>query len=131
MMQKIEILGMKFFAFHGFYPEEQAKGNHFEVDIILTVDFLEAAKTDNIARTVNYELVYKSCARQVLDTKHKLLETLCLNMAQEIINLDQDIRKVKVRVSKLTPPLSGPVDRFTVEMTLKNPGKTKSKKDQK
>lgn len=126
-MNKIEIKGMKFFAYHGFYPEEQVKGNHFEVDIILTVDFLKAAQSDNITHTVNYELVYKLCAKLVLESRRKLMETLCLSIAQETLKLDQDVRKVKVRVSKLTPPLPGQVERFTVEMSLKNPTRTKFK----
>lgn len=119
-MSKVAIEGMKFFAYHGYYPEEQITGNHFEVDVYLTVDFMRAAQSDNITHTVNYELVYKLCAKHLLESRHKLLETLCLNIAQDVLKVDKDVKKVKVKVSKLTPPLAGPVERFCVEMTLKN-----------
>ena len=37
-MERIEIEGMKFYAFHGHYPVEKEVGNEFLVDLIINTD---------------------------------------------------------------------------------------------
>ena len=57
-MGLIALEGMKFFAHHGYYEEEQVLGNAYEVDVYLDVDFSKAAMTEDISQTINFETVF-------------------------------------------------------------------------
>ncbi|MDP9047534.1 MAG: dihydroneopterin aldolase, partial [Bacteroidota bacterium] len=51
MNTTISLHGAEFFAYHGFYPEEQVLGNRFLVDIEVEYNF-GSKEEDNIANTV-------------------------------------------------------------------------------
>ena len=38
-MAVIALEGMRFFAYHGFYPEENIIGTNYVVDVYITADF--------------------------------------------------------------------------------------------
>ena len=44
--QKVALEGVRFFAFHGFYPEEQLTGNEFMVDIVTEWDVSDDGHND-------------------------------------------------------------------------------------
>ena len=60
-MGQIALEGMEFFAFHGFYDEEQKIGNKYGVDLYLTTDLKRAATSDDLHETVNYEYFMRWC----------------------------------------------------------------------
>ena len=55
-MSKIKIQGMQFYAFHGCFVEEQVVGTHFQVNCTITTDCKLAASTDDLTKTINYQL---------------------------------------------------------------------------
>ncbi|MDH4460827.1 MAG: dihydroneopterin aldolase, partial [Flectobacillus sp.] len=69
----IALEGLEFFAYHGYYEEEQKIGNRYQVDIQITTDFSEAAEEDKLGGTVNYEDLYRIIA-SIMKDKIKLLE---------------------------------------------------------
>ena len=79
-MGSVALEGMSFFAYHGYYEEEQKIGNRYEVDIRIDTDLHMPAETDELLSTINYEMLY-ACVAGVMQEKHKLLE----HVAQEII----------------------------------------------
>lgn len=117
-MGTIAIEGMQFYAYHGYYKEERKKGNYFMVDVYLDLDFAKAGQDDAIQHTVNYEKVYAVCVRRMQKT-HKLLETVCVQIAEQLHRKYPEVKKTRVRISKLHPPLSGPSQRFYVEHSIK------------
>ena len=58
-MGVIAIEGLQFYSHHGYHKEEQVLGGKYSVDIYMTSDFDEAAETDKLAKTINYEQVYQ------------------------------------------------------------------------
>lgn len=103
---EIALLGMEFFARHGFYEEEQKLGNRFQVDIFLETNFQEASENDKLSKTVNYEEVYNLIAK-VMHEPARLLETLA-NRILEQVNLQfAQVTAAKVVIEKQNPPLGG------------------------
>ena len=93
-MDKIVLRGLTFYGFHGVNPEEQALGQRFRVDVTLWADLTPAAASDAVADTVSYATVYKRVRALVEGPPSALLE-----------QLDPRIARVRVRVTKLQPPL--------------------------
>lgn len=115
-MATIELRGMKFYAFHGYYEFERRIGNNFELDVIATVEMTEDPK-DRIENTVNYEEIYNISA-SYMQKKYLLLESLAYDIAQDIKTKHPIVKKIKVVLSKLKPPVGGKVDRALVAIEL-------------
>ena len=56
---KIQVNGMKFYAYHGCAPHEAVTGTNFIVDCEFEFDFTEAAVTDDLTKTIDYCKVYE------------------------------------------------------------------------
>ena len=113
-MIKVALHKVKFFAYHGFYPEEQILGNHFLVDA--EVEFnSENIGDDEISNTVNYEKLYSILAEEMKQPR-KLLETLVQEMIVKIRSEFPFVETIKVGLKKLNPPLPGEVKYSLVEI---------------
>jgi dihydroneopterin aldolase len=102
----ISLEGLEFFAYHGFYEEEQKIGNKYTVDITVVASLHKAAEGDQLAETVNYEDLYRIAAT-VMSGKSKLLEHVAYQIIEEIRSLYPFVQKVVVSVSKHNPPIGG------------------------
>jgi len=109
----VSLEGLTFFAHHGFYEEEQKKGNDFVCDVSVQLKSFDTLD-DNIYDTVNYEDVYKIVEDEMKQTR-KLLETVALHIIRRIQELD-NVTAAKVKIHKLNPPINGKVERAVVEM---------------
>jgi len=104
-MSYIALEGMEFFAYHGFYAEEQKIGNRYSVDVQVEWDIRSAGAQDDLQQTINYEKIYASVAH-VMATSHKLLESIAESILQDIRSYFAE-GKVSVRVTKFNPPIGG------------------------
>lgn len=114
-MGTISLENLEFFAYHGFFDEEQAMGNKYSVDIMVWVDFSEAATTDKLSKTVNYGDLYKIIATE-MEKKTRLLEHLAGRMIEKTLTQFPQIQAVEVSVSKYNPPVGGVCERSRVRM---------------
>ncbi len=114
-MGLIAVEGMRFYAYHGYYEEEQLAGNNYIVDVYVGTDFRMAAKADQLKDTINYEQIY-GVTSEIMDQKIKLLETIAERISNKLIHLFENIETLKIRVSKLNPPMGGQVDRTFIEV---------------
>ena len=106
---------MRFYAYHGCFEEEQKIGTHFMVDATLTYDAEAAVMDDNVEKSVNYQLVYKTIQRVMEEPKH-LIETVADHIVREIKRDFPQVEKVTVKLCKLNPPLDGKTEYVAVEM---------------
>ena len=113
-MATIALEGMHFYAYHGFYEEEQLIGNHYTVDVYIKTPIARAAAADDLFSTVNYETVYFICQSEMRRAT-KLLETLAQTIADRLQGQFDHAQQVRVRVRKHSPPLGGRVDSAYVE----------------
>ncbi|MBP3762330.1 MAG: dihydroneopterin aldolase [Bacteroidales bacterium] len=116
-MALIEIHGMRFYAHHGCFEEEQAIGTHFQVDLAFTTDTSKAEVSDNIADTVSYLDVYQVVKREMLIPSH-LLEHVAHRVGEAVLAQFPDTMTVKVNVHKMNPPLGGQMDSVSVQVAL-------------
>lgn len=114
-MSKIILENMEFHAFHGCLDFEQQLGNTFIVDISMELDTTQSGFTDNLENTLNYQLVYDVVKAQ-MEIPSKLIEHAGQRIMDNIFDQFQQINELKVRLSKLNPPLGGKVERVTIEL---------------
>lgn len=107
-MNKIALTGMRFYAYHGFYEEEQIVGAYYNLDVTVEVNFAKAGQNDNLADTLNYESIYSIC-KEVMGVPSKLLEHIVNKIELKLLSIDANIEGVSIVLDKLNPPLGGPV----------------------
>lgn len=118
MNGRITLEGLEFHAFHGVYPHERESGNWFEVDVSVDTDFSQAAKTDEISGTVDYEIIYR-VVKDEMDKPSKLLETVGENIVDEILKRFAKVTNVELKISKINPPIGGKAKKATVFISKK------------
>jgi len=116
-MITIAIHGAEFFAYHGFYPEEQKLGTKFVVDVDVDFTPVNDLKDDKIANTVDYEQLYKIVVGQMQQTR-QLIETVAQSIADDIKEKYPFANKIQVSIKKLNPPLEGKVDYSKIVITV-------------
>jgi len=117
-MMTIAIHEAEFFAYHGFYPEEQKLGTKFTVDV--EVDFRPVTagiRQDDISHTVDYEQLYDIVCNEMKHTR-KLIETVAQSMADGIKLKYPFADSVKVVLKKMHPPMTGKVDHSSVTIIV-------------
>lgn len=114
-MGTITLEGLEFFAYHGFYDEEQRIGNKYAVDLIVTTDLSEAARQDKLSATVDYGELYK-ITLGVMQRPARLLEHIAHSIIQDIRFQYPDIAAVEVSVSKFNPPIGGVCHRARITL---------------
>ncbi len=114
-MGMIAIEGMQFYAHHGFSKEERVIGGQFMVDVFLKTNFSGAAREDDITKTIDYEQVFK-LVKTEMEKPAKLIERVAKVIIDKVPGTFPEVFYVKVRVSKINPPLKGTVNRVYVEI---------------
>src|ERR1700754_5161614 len=107
-MVEINLNDAEFFAYHGFYPEEQLIGSRFLVDISVSFNPNGDLNADEIDNTVNYEQLYNIASNEMKHT-HKLIETVGQAILEAIKQKFPFVGKIRVCIKKMDPPLKGKV----------------------
>lgn len=115
-MSRISVEGIKGYGYHGCMDEEARIGQRYVVDVYMETDFTEAAKEDNLSKTVDYVEV-NQIVKEELSKRARLIENVTLRIATRIKSLDR-VQSVEVRVCKPAPPINGDVDRVCTSVTL-------------
>jgi dihydroneopterin aldolase len=115
MTDTIHIEGIKLYGYHGCLEEEAKIGGNYVIDVYLTTDFSEAVKTDELTNTIDYGAVYEICKAEMA-IRSKLIEHVCYRIYKKISSTFPPLQAVRVRVTKLVPPMNGDVDKVSVEI---------------
>ncbi len=116
LRQQVAIADARFYAYHGYYPEEQVLGNEFMVDICVAFDREDRTPTDELQHTVNYEQLYE-IAKIEMQQPRKLLETVAESMLHRVRADFPFVSSIEVSVTKNNPPFGG--DRAKARVMLK------------
>lgn len=115
LRQKVALEGMRFSAFHGYYPEEQVVGNEFLVDVE-TEFAVNLDVSDELNKTINYERIFEITSVQMKQTR-KLLETVVHAILQDIMTEFPIADRICVSIKKMDMPLPGEVKNSWVQLT--------------
>lgn len=103
-MLTICLHNLQFRAFHGLYEEEKIKGNDFELQV--TIQYQPLSHVKELHQTINYELVYKLIEER-MQIATPLLETIVMDIAQQILGEFHSAEEVFISIKKLNPPIKG------------------------
>ena len=114
--QQVALTDARFYAYHGYYAEEQVLGNEFTVDIHVAFDREEDTASEELEHTVNYEQLYR-IAETMMQHPHKLLETIVEAMLQQVKGEFPFLSDIEVAITKHHPPFGG--DRAKARVALR------------
>lgn len=113
MKSIIEIEEMEFFAYHGCFEAEQLVGNKFIVNATLHYNCDVPAETDHIDDALNYQRAYEIIAQEMMK-RSNLLEHIANRMINALYAAFGQLTYVKIKISKLNPPLGGKIGATSV-----------------
>ncbi len=113
MVHIIEVNGIKCYAHHGCLPEEELIGGHYVVDVQMHTNFSEAAKTDDLSKTIDYVQV-NAIVREEVAIRSKLIEQVGQRIVSRLKREINGIHKLRVKLTKLSPPINGDVDNVAI-----------------
>ena len=100
----IQLHNLRFFAEHGMYEAERAVGNEFEANIALEIK-APKEKIKSLEDTINYAEVYR-ITKEIFSERKPLLETLAMEIAEELKKEFSSIKNLSIRIIKLNPPIT-------------------------
>lgn len=106
----VKLVNAVFYAHHGVMQEEHRIGGRYEVDVAMDLDLDDAAQTDDLAETVDYERVYQLVEEIVTKNQFYLIEKLAYLIAHQIMAAYPGVNGVEVSVRKPNPPVGGTAD---------------------
>ena len=93
---RLIVQGVEIDCYLGVYEHEQARARPIVVEVEMYVPHAtKISRRDELSETVNYERVVETIERVVADRRFKLVETLCAELADEIVRLP-GLRALKV-----------------------------------
>ncbi|EHR63501.1 dihydroneopterin aldolase [Saccharomonospora cyanea] len=101
---RITLTGLRVFGRHGVYEHEKRDGQEFVVDLTVWLDVSAAARSDDLADTVNYGELAQRAADVVAGPPHDLIEWVAGRIADEVLR-DERISAVEVTVHKPSAPI--------------------------
>lgn len=119
MLDIIKMDKMKFYGFHGVFPEENKLGQQFYVDLELFLDLSLAGKSDQLGDTINYAEIHNRVKNKVEKGRFQLIEALAESIASDLLDTYTKINALTVRVVKPHPPFDIHFEGVTVEIHRK------------
>ena len=104
-------------AYHGVMPQEQLTGNDYLVSVSAQYPIDKAIATDDVQHTLNYAMVY-DIVKEEMGISSKLVEHVAGRIAQHLMKQFADISAVRVRVTKLNPPMGAQCAGAGVEIEM-------------
>lgn len=119
-LDRIRLLGLGATGYHGVLPAERRNGQTFGADVVLHVDTRPAARSDDIARTVDYSVLAARVEAVLTGPPVNLVETLAERIADVALALP-GVEAVDVVVHKPYAPLPVPFDDVEVAIRRRRP----------
>ena len=114
----IRLRDCRFFAYHGVFDTERRAGNEFVLNLEVSyTPAADAAESDSLDSTISYAELYE-IAKEEMAKPRQLLETVAATIARRIAASLPIAERIKVRIAKTTPPISGITGDAEVEFDL-------------
>ena len=113
-MGSIKLKNIRIFAYHGCLDEEGRIGSDYRIDLKVSGDLANSAKTDNLSDTIDYVHLNR-IVKEEMAIRSKLLETVAERILNRVLRELLLVQKVWVEVSKINPPIGGNVKMVSVK----------------
>ncbi|MCE7009236.1 dihydroneopterin aldolase [Kibdelosporangium philippinense] len=104
MSDRITLTGLRVRGNHGVFEHEKRDGQDFFIDITVWLDLTDAAKTDDLAKTMHYGELAERAAAIVGGPARDLIEAVAGDVADDVLS-DERVRAVEVTVHKPSAPI--------------------------
>ncbi len=113
---RVQLLGIDAFGFHGVLDHERREGQPFVVDVTAWLDLSGAAASDDLADTLDYGGLAGEVVAAVERDPVDLIETLAARIA-DLVLVDARVSVVEVTVHKPQAPVAVSVADVSVTVT--------------
>jgi dihydroneopterin aldolase len=117
MLDAISLTGIKAYGYTGALPEENVLGQWFEAEITLYMDLVNASQSDHLADTCDYRQIVATTQKIIQEQQFQLIERLAGEIATATLTADQRLHQVRVKITKLAPPMPDFSGQVSVEIT--------------
>ena len=114
----IQVNNIKLYAYHGCLEEEAKIGSWYRVAVEVKADLKKSAKTDNLKDTVDY-VHLNLIVKEEMAIRSKLLEEVAQRILDRFFKEIPMIKKAKIEVAKINPPIGGNVEEVVIILTKK------------
>lgn len=112
----ISLSDVRFHAFIGVFPQEQAVGNEYSVDVSVQIPLSDTVSdADNLGLTISYADIFEEVKEEMIK-KTQLLETVAARIADRICNRWESVDCGSVKITKLAPPIGNFDGKASVEI---------------
>lgn len=112
----IKISNLEVFAYHGVLKEENSLGQKFIISAELYTDISEAAKDDDITKSINYASVCKAIEKFLKGNTFKLIETTADRLATYLLKKYDRLDSIKLEIKKPWAPIHMSLDTVSVQV---------------
>lgn len=112
-LDRISLVGLRGYGYHGVLPAEREQGQEFVADAVLWLDTSAAAAADDLSRTVDYSALAGQLAEIISGEPVALIETLAQRLAMACL-ADSRVAHAEITVHKPDAPVGVPVRDVTV-----------------
>lgn len=102
----IKLEGMEFYGYVGTLPSEKTMKNLIVIDFAGLIDISRAAKSDNVADTVDYTKIYELFKAEVAKGSN-LVETLASSCCRRLKKAFPQFECGEIKVTKTDPMIAG------------------------
>jgi 7,8-dihydroneopterin aldolase/epimerase/oxygenase len=106
MSDTVFVSGLLIHAHHGVMEHESKVGQRFTLDLELTIDLQDAARSDKLVDTVSYAAIVETASRAFTAQSHRLVEAAAGAVADALLKGFAAVTAVKVTVRKPHAPIA-------------------------
>lgn len=117
-MDKISVEGIRLYGYHGCLDEEGKIGTEYRVDVDVWGGVSKAIENDDLDKTMDYVTINRIVASHVGE-RSKLIETVAQRIIVDIFKEMPIVQKIRIKLSKLYPPINGDVEKVSIELKRK------------
>lgn len=116
MRDVIKLKAMKFYGYHGLFPEENKLGQIFIVHATLYTSLQKAGLSDRMEDSVHYGEAFETIKEIVEGEPKNLIESVAETIARTLLERFSLVEAVKIEVEKPSPPINGHYDGVAIEI---------------
>ena len=106
MKTSIVLKDVHLYAYHGALPQERMVGSAYLLNLEVGIDFSVAMRTDRLAGTVNYALIY-DVVKQTMQKPSQLVEHAAARICKALFAKFPSIQYLHLHLLKENPPVAG------------------------
>jgi len=106
MTDRIFVTGLLIHAHHGVMEHEEKVGQRFIIDLELSLDLSDAARSDKLADTVSYSAIVEAATRAFTLRSYRLVEAAAGSVADAILSAFPRIDRIRITVHKPHAPVA-------------------------